>query len=206
MTGRPLIALLGAGESRRFGAKDKLSMPCGGKALGRWAVDAALACPAQSVWISGACAPDFLPADFEVIANPLWSTGMGSSVACAAQEATARSASALVLLPADMPFVTGALLSHLLGCTGTAACRYPDGRAGVPARFGARHYASLVAYQGASGAGDLLRASKDLQLLSVAPQTLFDVDTPEDLARAEDWCRTLGTGLWGASFGTMPGI
>jgi molybdenum cofactor cytidylyltransferase len=206
MTSRPLIALLGAGESRRFGTEDKLSMPCGGKPLGRWAVDAALACPAQLVWIYGKDMPDFLPPDLEAVPNPQWASGMGSSIAVAAQEAKARHASALLLLPADMPFVTSELLSQLLACRGTAACTYPDGRAGVPARFGVSQYSALAAYAGASGAGEVLRAAQDLQCLTVPARTLFDVDTPEDLVRAAHWCQTLGRDVLGPGVGAEPGL
>lgn len=190
MTGRPLIALLGAGQSRRFGTADKLSAPLGGRPLGAWGLAAALACPADVIWIYGAHMPAFLPPEIQTLANPNWAGGMGASIACAAGKARARNASALVILPADMPFVTPQVLGDLLACPGPAACRYPEGQVGVPARFDPDQYEALHGCDTALGAGAILRANPGLHRLTIPALALFDVDTPEDLRQAELWCRT----------------
>lgn len=190
MRGRPLIALLGAGQSQRFGSADKLSAPLGGLPLGAWGLAAALACPADVIWIYGAHMPGFLPPEIEAIANPNWADGMGASIACAAHTARRRHASALVILPADMPFVTPDVLGDLIACAGPAACRYPDGQVGVPARFDPDQYDALIGGDMALGAGAILRANATLHQLTVPDLVLSDVDTPEDLGQAEIWCQT----------------
>lgn len=194
MSGEPLIALLGAGASRRFGPDDKLSAPCAGKPLGRWALEAALACPAQIVWIYGAQKPDYLDPACRAVRCDNWAQGMGQSIACAAEIAQDEGASALLVLPADMPFVTSALLNELLAGAAPAACRYPDGSVGVPAMFAPDQFAALIDASGTdgtapraagAGAGVVLRAAPALRILPVAAGLLSDVDTPEDLAAAE---------------------
>lgn len=192
MSGRPLIALLGAGASRRFGPEDKLSMLCAGKPLGRWALEAALACPARTVWIYGAHQPHYLDPACRAVRCRDWAQGMAQSIACAAEVAQNEGASALLILPADMPFVTPALLRALLDGPAPAACRYADGRAGVPALFAPDQFATLIeaaqpkgAAPQSAGAGAVLRADLRLRLLPVAADLLSDVDTPDDLAAAK---------------------
>ena len=186
---RPLVAVLGAGRARRFGA-DKLSQPCAGKPLGRWALDAALDLGEPLLWVAGATVPDFIAGDCAVVQNLQAEAGMGTSVALAAQIAAERGADALLVLLADMPLVTGALLARLIAVGAPVACRHHDCRPGVPALLPAASFAALQALTGDRGAGPILRALPGqtllagLTLLDCAPIELLDVDSPADLAIA----------------------
>jgi len=74
-------------------------------------------------------------------------------------------------------------LHRLILTLGLAACRYPSGRPGVPARFPAAHFAALAALTGDRGAAALL-AGGGAALIDCAADDLIDVDRPEALARA----------------------
>jgi len=177
-----LIAILGAGRASRFGA-DKLNQPCAGKPLGQWSLEAARTVGSPVMWIAGDAAPSFV--DCEVALNLHSAQGIGTSVALAARCAAARDASALVILLADMPLVSAALIARLIATGAPAACRYPQGHAGVPALVPASAFAQLQRLTGDHGAGAVLRDLPCLTLLDCVPAELFDVDTPQALAKAE---------------------
>ena len=185
MTDRPLIALLAAGRASRFGA-DKLAAACAGGPLAGHAVAAVLATglPALCITAPGA-RPDWLPADIPAVPNPDAAEGLATSVALAAREAARRGAPSLLLHLADMPCVTPALLLAVTEAGAMAACRYPSGRPGVPARFPADRFAELASLAGDRGAAALLQADPAVVLVDCAADDLIDVDTPEALARAE---------------------
>lgn len=176
-----LIAILGAGSASRFGA-DKLGQPCAGKPLGQWALAAAGATGLPLVWIAGEHAPPF--ADCAIAHNPRASEGIGTSVALAARLAAQQGAGAVLVMLADMPLVTQALLERLIEAGAPAACRYPQGHAGVPALVPASTFARLEALDGDQGAGALLRELAGLTLLDCEPNELLDVDTPAALVEA----------------------
>ncbi|MFC3175336.1 NTP transferase domain-containing protein [Novosphingobium bradum] len=185
MTEAPLIALLAAGRASRFGA-DKLAAPCSGQPLASHAARAVLATglPALCITAPGP-RPAWLPEGIPAIANPAATDGLATSVALAAREALARKAPALIIHLADMPCVPAALLLALAAVPGLAACHYPSGRAGVPARFPADRFAELCALTGDRGAGALLADDPAVLLLACPAEDLVDVDTPVALARAE---------------------
>lgn len=179
----PLLAILGAGRSARFGA-DKLRQHLAGQPLALHALAAARSTGLPLVWIAGAVAPDYLPADVEVLANPDANAGLATSVALAACAARDRDHPALLIHLADMPCVGTALLASLAASAVPAACRHANGRPGVPALFPARLYPDLIALKGDRGAGPLLAALPDLTLLTPDPAELLDIDTPAALAEA----------------------
>lgn len=185
MADLPLIALLAAGRASRFGA-DKLAAACAGAPLASHAAAAVAATGLPAICITTAGPPPgWLPDGIAAIANPQAATGLASSVALAAREAQARCAPALIIHLADMPCVPAALLRNLAAAPALAACRYPSGRPGVPARFPAARFPELAALTGDRGATAVLAGDRSIALLDCSADDLVDVDTPEALARAE---------------------
>lgn len=182
------VALLAAGQSRRFGDADKLSQSLGTKLLGHHASDtvSSLGCDHQLIVASGSdhiCERGWKERGFEVHENTLAHQGMGTSVAMAAQIAADKDAEALLICLADMPFVTRKHLEGLIN----SFCDHDrdrviasiDGRAAMPpAIFGKQHFAELAHLDGQSGAKALLA-----QAIMVAPppNILMDIDTSADL-------------------------
>jgi len=196
------IAILAAGKARRFGGA-KLDLPIAGKALGRWALDSALALNASRLVI---IVPEDSPAFARnaaerglatLVVNAEPDNGLSSSVAVAAADADAAGSDALLLMLADMPAVTSETLRQLVEkgrAEAPAAVRHENGNAGIPACFPRDYFAALKSLKGDRGAAALLRRAPNLQLLAVRPAELRDVDVLEDVAAAR---RTLFAQLRG---------
>lgn len=181
------VALLAAGRSTRFGG-GKLDASCAGKPLARWAMDAVSeAGIPPGICVTGPQPPKVLDlaSGWEWVVNPDPGQGLGSSIATVARMAMHRGSEALLVLLADMPLVTGSYLQEMVACTGPAATNYGAEKPGVPALFPAALLPQLCLLAGDSGALSLLRDLPDLVLLDPPEGVLCDVDTPEDLARAE---------------------
>lgn len=187
----PLVALLAAGAGRRFGG-GKLDAPCAGRALGRWALDAAMeAGVTRGIIITGPTSTDLAryaeSLGWRTVQNPLAEDGMGSSVAAAARDAMAQDAPALLVLLADMPLIPASAIADLLSTPEgrVAATLHPDGKPGVPACFPAALFPALAALKGDRGAGALLTGRPDIIAHPLSAEALLDVDDPAALKEAE---------------------
>ena len=182
----PLVAVLAAGDARRFGG-GKLDAACAGQPLGRWALAAVAAAGLPpGVIVVGADGARFAEdSGWDLLVNPLAGQGIGTSLALAARTALEREARALLVLLADMPLADPAFLSDLASATPPAASRYPDGDPGVPALFGQAQLSALAQLYGDHGAAGLLTLLDGLTTLSPPGGMLRDVDRPEDLAAVE---------------------
>jgi CTP:molybdopterin cytidylyltransferase MocA len=193
MTGiSPFIAILAAGDGRRFGGA-KLDAPCAGKPLGRWAIETALRCSSDIVMIVGDPVPivatdAFDAGEVDLLRNEGAETGIGTSVACAASAARGAGATRLLVMLADMPLVTPNAVNRVVdaaqGCPAMAL--YPEGHGGVPACFPLSYYERLASLGGDRGALGLLGDDPSILLVSIPVAQLRDVDRPDDLKEAED--------------------
>ncbi len=185
------VAVLAAGQSRRFGSADKLAALLGDSLLGEHACRRLAGLAAAHRWVIAArpdhpCAPGWRAAGFEIAVNPAAESGMGSSVALAARLAQDAGAAALLIALADMPLVP---LSHFQALVERAAGLGPGAiiasAAGdvamPPALFGSAHFAALAGASGDTGARHLLAGA---ERLAGDPAWLIDVDDAAALARA----------------------
>ncbi|MEH6661659.1 MAG: nucleotidyltransferase family protein [Parasphingorhabdus sp.] len=185
-----MLALLAAGQSRRFGDQDKLGALLGDKMLGLHAAGTGAGMPfSQKLVIASPehdCAAQWSELGYRVIANEDASQGQATSVRLAAAHAVEAGASALCIMLADMPFLTGDHLSKLIenfeqaGETNSVASAR-NGQAMPPAIFPSGALESLLKLTGDAGARMLLA---DALLVAGDDQLLIDIDTPEDLAEA----------------------
>lgn len=190
---RPLVAVLAAGGGTRFartGAGGKLDAMLAGKPVGQWALQAVSAAGlGTGVIVVGPQAPQFArDSGWPLLVNAAAAQGLGTSLALAAMHAMVQGRALLVVL-ADMPLVDPAHLTLLAQAKAITATGWPNGRAGVPACFPLAVLPELAQLGGDAGAGTLLTGRAGLQLVEAAPQMLLDVDTPADLASAEQWLR-----------------
>ncbi len=178
-----LIAVLGAGMASRFGA-DKLTVDCAGKPLGQWAMEAALGLGYPMLWVGRGNRPTFLASRcaFHSHANP--AAGLSSSLAIAARVAKTAGARSLLVTLADMPLMTVPILEAVVRAGPFAACAHGD-RPGVPALLPAEMYDDIMMLRGDWGAGQLLRGAAGIEIVRVDSESLLDVDTPDDILKAE---------------------
>jgi CTP:molybdopterin cytidylyltransferase MocA len=188
---RLAVAVLAAGQSRRFGSADKLAALLGDSLLGEHACRTLAGLASAQRWVIAArpdhpCAPGWRVAGFEIAVNPAAESGMGSSVALAARLAQEAGAAALLIALADMPLVS---LRHFQALVTRAAGLGPDAMiasaagdvAMPPALFGSAHFAELARASGDVGARHLLAGA---ERLAGDPTWLIDVDDAEALAIA----------------------
>ncbi|MBO9513703.1 MAG: NTP transferase domain-containing protein [Variovorax sp.] len=172
----PTVIVLASGRGERFraagGAGHKLQAPLAGATV--------LAHTLAAVRASG------LPWHLEDAGHP----GMGDSIA-AAVRATA-DAGGWLILPADLPLVLPETLQAVArALQGGAQAAQPrhQGARGHPVGFAAPCGPRLAALSGAVGAAPVLRALREAgQVADVEVDDIgvvTDVDTPEELARAE---------------------
>jgi len=184
-----LLALLAAGQSRRFGDQDKLIALLGDKMLGLHAAETGAAMPFARKLVIGSpdhgCAAQWRALGYQVIANDAASQGQATSVRLAAAHAIESGASALCIMLADMPFVTRDHLGQLLAAfaqSGGVVASARDGQAMPPAIFSGDQLKSLLAVEGDSGAREFLAEAR---LIAGDEPALMDIDTAQDLAEVE---------------------
>lgn len=167
----PTVIVLASGRGERFfaagGGIHKLQVELGGKTVLQRTLDAVRA--------SG------LPWHLEQAPHP----GMGDSIA-AAVRATA-SAEGWMILPADLPLVLPDTLRRIAAAPEDQTVVRPvhEGRQGHPVRFARACGEALMALGGAPGAAAVVRRHRLWTVEVDDPGCVSDIDTPEDLARAQ---------------------
>lgn len=181
------VAVLAAGQSRRFGDADKLAAGFRGAMLGLHACRTLSLLPFAQRWVIASdtrhpCAKGWREAGFTVVPNPDAATGMGSSVALAAKLARDAGVTALLVALADMPLVPATHFADLLEqAEPDALVASHNGTSPTPpALFGSSHFAQLGQATGDTGARALLAGA---DTLSCDPAWLVDIDDPAALAR-----------------------
>jgi molybdenum cofactor cytidylyltransferase len=127
----------------------------------------------------------------EIVENPAWQSGMGSSLSAGIQSLLNTSANAdttaVAVLLADQPCVRA---EHLIamrqlletGSASAVAAEYSGGL-GVPAFFKRELFGALASLPPEAGARRLLRQSGLHVSAYPLPEAAIDIDTPEDFAQ-----------------------
>jgi molybdenum cofactor cytidylyltransferase len=190
----PVIVLLAAGESRRFGGIKQL-VEIDGQPMLRRAALTALQTAAALIVVTGAHAEQVEAAlvglALRIVRHEGWREGMGSSLAAGVrclQREFPRASGVLVWL-ADQPLLDSVALMQLLHRHALAPRKLlatrQDGTAGPPALFPRDCFAALAHCSGASGARNLLeQQAQRVELFDACD--LADVDTPDDLRRVRE--------------------
>lgn len=182
------LIILAAGGSSRMGSPKQL-LGFHGKPLVRHAAETALATSCRPVIVvAGASAEEVRSAlhglDVEVVDNPAWEGGMGSSIRAGVEAARRKQCSSVILSLADQPFVTSRILDNLRAQHETSgmpivASEYA-GTVGVPAFFSESYLPRLLAFQPSEGCKRLLLSEAEAVSRVACPEAEIDVDTIED--------------------------
>ena len=168
---QPTVLVLASGRGERFAASGgtvhKLQALLGGKTVLEHTLDAVRA--------SG------LPWHLEDAGHP----GMGDSIAAAVR--ATRDAAGWLILPADLPLIQAATLLQVAAALQTHDVVVPvyQGSRGHPVGFGAACGPALLALQGNQGAAPVVRAHAAIELIVDDIGCVTDIDTLDDLARAQ---------------------
>ena len=185
------VAVLAAGQSRRFGAGDKLAADFRGRRLGEHACHTLTGLNLAHRWVIAAradhpCGQGWAQDGFALALNPQAASGMGTSLALAASLALEADVDGLLIALADMPLVPA---EHYRTLLARAAANGPtaivastaDGTRSPPAAFGRDHLAALAAMAGDLGARALLHRA---ELVPCDEELLIDIDDEQALRQA----------------------
>lgn len=182
------IAVLAAGQARRFGASKLLQLhddrPLLHAALGA----ATAAFPGNVCLVTGHDAAAIAKAassfGCQQLVNPKFASGMGSSIAAAAKHC-APVADALIIALADQPLITATHLATLAstwnGNSEQIVATEFSGSLGPPVLFGGDYFERLAGLQGDQGARALLRSNAQAVVAVTFEPASIDIDTPADL-------------------------
>ena len=185
----PTVLILASGRGERFlasgGTTHKLQALLAGKTVLQHTIDAVKA--------SG------LPWHVEDAGHP----GMGDSIAAAVSKTP--NANGWLILPADLPLIQSATLLQVAQALQTndvvQPCFVSNGVAqrGHPVGFSAVCKQDLLNLRGNKGAASVIAAYAAMKLIVKDVGIVMDIDTVDDLARAEDLLKnrsfTINTGI-----------
>ena len=178
MSSAPVVIVLASGQGSRFRAS-------GGQES---KLDALLAGRPVLQWTLAAVRESGLPFHVEDRGH----AGMGDSIAAGVRACS--NAPGWLILPGDLPLVRATTLLQVADRLSHDALVAPvfEGARGHPVGFSRAFSERLMALSGPQGAGALL-AGAPLALLDVDdPGVMTDIDTLEDLARAEGVLKARG--------------
>ncbi len=187
-TGKVYAVLLAAGTSRRFGAA-KLLEPWHGRPLLHYPLEAAReACPGRVCVVTGHCHEDIARAvdriADEVVFNPQYEHGIGTSLACGVR-ACSNSADGIVVMLADQPLVTGTHLGRIIDRWSGAPDRIVatgfDETRGPPVLFGRQYFDALEELSGDAGARTVLEENEAAVEVERFDDAAIDIDTRADM-------------------------
>jgi molybdenum cofactor cytidylyltransferase len=182
--------ILAAGASTRMGRPKQL-LPWQGRSLLRSITETAIAADCRPIIVVlGACSEQIrgevcdLPV--QVVENPEWQTGMGSSIRQGIQALLHRNTAveAAILLLCDQPCVSQQTIQQLqsiyrLTNRAIVASAYQH-TVGVPALFQAKLFPELIDLDQLEGAKTVIQRHLDGVETLDFPQGMIDIDTPDD--------------------------
>lgn len=192
-TARLHIVILAAGASTRLGSPKQLVQIAGRPALQHVVSHAtAVAGNAVSV-VLGAQAGDITRllqhASASVLINRQWEEGIASSIRCG-MSALSPACDAVMLLLGDQVAVTASDLKRLIaawnGQDSVLAASVYSGQLGVPAIFPRFAFSELMQLRGDQGAKAIINRYSSRLAHVPMPNAAHDLDTPEDVAAAQE--------------------
>ena len=184
--------LLAAGLSRRFGRPKQLA-ELEGAALVRRALATLERAPVDEIVVvvghrAADVAKAFPETEAKVVYNEDYREGIGSSLKRGLAELDGDSSAVLVCL-ADQPFVTPVLIARIVSRyrrTGAdVVASYSNGHVSPPVLFSSGLYGEIAKLRSDRGARAIIDDHPGYEKVRARPSALLDVDTEDDLERAE---------------------
>lgn len=180
--------LLAAGESKRLGRPKQL-LPYKGRTLLTHTFEELKVCCDDVLVLTGAhreAVEAVLPVEANILWNPNWKQGMGSTIAMGVKELVNRTGVETILISTcDQPGLGRFHFEELLKTAEKnegAATDYGK-RGGVPAVFSRSVWSALEQLEGDKGARDLINyEQRDIEWVQPVG-SVFDIDTEEDFLK-----------------------
>lgn len=190
------VLLLAAGSSQRMGSPKQL-LEFEGKTLIAHALDELAACEAGFITVVLGAHAELIQAkgelsavrlsSTEVIVNPNWEKGMGTSIAFGMQHLMEHHPELTHVLIAlvDQPKLLAADYMKLIAGAEEVPAKiiaaYYDAHAGAPMIFPRTYFGALLGLRGDQGARNIVRGDLRNVIKVPMPQAALDWDRPEDV-------------------------
>ena len=186
--------LLAAGESKRFGDKNKLSEIINGKPIINHILDTLFEIfdPSELIVIVGheqnIIKNLIFNKDINILENKDYRKGIGTSIALGMNNLN-EDIDGVMIIPADMPYINSKDLINLekkfmeLNCVKVVMPEH-NSRIGNPVVLPRNYFNTLKSLKNDFGARSLIR-KKDIITLKTGFGTIFDIDTKEELAKTK---------------------
>ena len=186
--------LLAAGESKRFGDKNKLSEIINGKPIIKHILDTLCEIfdPSELIVIVGheqnIIKNLIFNKDIKILENKDYRKGIGTSIALGMNNLN-KDIDGVMIIPADMPYINSKDLINLekkfmeLNCVKVVMPEH-NYRIGNPVILPRNYFKTLKSLKDDFGARSLIR-KKDIITLKTGFGTIFDIDTKEELAKTK---------------------
>ena len=186
--------LLAAGESKRFGDKNKLSELINGKPIINHILDTLFEIfdPSELIVIVGheqnIIKNLIFNKDIKILENKDYRKGIGTSIALGVNNLNT-DIDGVMIIPADMPYINSKDLINLekkfmeLNCVKVVMPEH-NYRIGNPVILPRNYFKTLKSLKDDFGARSLIR-KKDIITLKTGFGTIFDIDTKEELAKTK---------------------
>ena len=187
------LIILAAGASVRFGSAKQLANFEGETLLRRIARESLASVCRPVVVVLGAevnkSKNQVSDLDVQIIKNPDWREGMGSSIKTGLNKLLKinESINGVVLTVCDQPFVTGEAIDKLVETYRSTpaliiASAYQE-TLGVPALFSRQLFPRLTELKGSGGAKQIIKQFQSETMGVSFPAGAVDIDTPEDFEK-----------------------
>ena len=186
--------LLAAGESKRFGDKNKLSEIINGKPIINHILDTLFEIfdPSELIVIVGheqnIIKNLIFNKDIKILENKDYRKGIGTSIALGMNNLNA-DIDGVMIIPADMPYINSKDLINLekkfmeLNCVKVVMPEH-NYQIGNPVILPRNYFKTLISLKDDFGARSLIK-KKDIITLKTGFGTIFDIDTKEELAKTK---------------------
>ena len=186
--------LLAAGQSKRFGNKNKLLAMINGKPIINHILDTLFEIydPSELIVIVGyehkIIKNLIFNKDITILENINYKKGIGTSIALGTSNLDTE-IDGVMIIPADMPYINSKDLIYLekkfieLNCQKVVMPEY-NSRIGNPVILPRNYFNTLKSLKDDFGARSLIR-KKDIMTLKTEFGTILDIDTKEELAKTK---------------------
>ena len=187
--------LLAAGQSKRFGDKNKLLAVINGKPIINHILDTLFEIydPSELIVILGhkhkIIKNLILNKDIKILENINYKKGIGTSIALGTSNLDTE-IDGVMIIPADMPYINSKDLINLekkfieLNCVKVVMPEH-NSRIGNPVILPRNYFNTLKSLKDDFGARSLIR-KKDIITLKAEFGTIFDIDTKEELVETKE--------------------
>lgn len=187
--------ILAAGQSRRMGDLNKMTVEIDGEPMVRLVGNAAVSSLANStIVVTGHKQQDVLGAlnglEISQHHNPEYANGLSTSLKCGIKSLSKDVSSALILL-GDMPFITSAMIDMLIDKASANPSHIivatHGGKRGNPVLWPRVFFDELCSIQGDVGARHIMAANQDRVIeVELGVAASLDLDTPHAVQKAQE--------------------